>query len=87
MPILDRGNAYSVHCEPIRFQNVFTSCNNLIAYHIICLIEISFSNRRCGLRDYIEVYMSKKLTTEDVNSVILLSVRDLGYRSLKEEGS
>ena len=29
--------------------------------------------------------MSKKLTTEDVNAAILGSVRDLGYRSLKEE--
>ena len=29
--------------------------------------------------------MSKKLTTEDVNATISGSVRDLGYRSLKEE--
>ena len=29
--------------------------------------------------------MSKKLTTEDVNAAIAGSVRDLRYRSLKEE--
>ena len=33
----------------------------------------------------IDINMMRKLTTKDVNAAILGSVRDLGYRSLKEE--